>query len=155
MSNIRDKDNGFLDICKLLGRLKKTSLNVGVFSEAINTEGHNRTYVADYAITNEYGNEHIPERSFIRSTMDERQDEWSRHMSNLVVNITEGCLKDLNKKIYEIGEITRRDIVSKIDSNINPPNSPATLKRKGIHKNKTLIDDGVLRSSIEARVIEK
>ena len=155
MRNIQDKDMGLLDICKLLGRLKKTSLSVGVFSEAVNNEGHNRTYVADYAINNEYRNEHIPERSFIRSTMDENQDKWSKLMSNILDDTAAGNLKEVGGELYKIGEIARKDIINKIDSNINPPNSLATLKRKGMHKNKTLIDNGVLRSSIEARIIEK
>lgn len=155
MNRVSDKDMGLIDICKALKRLGNTSLSVGVFSDAINNKGTGRTYVADYAITNEYGNENIPERSFIRSTMDERQEEWSNLMSNLAENITEGRAKDLSKKIYEIGELTRKDIIKKIDSNINPPNSPATLKKKGLHKNKTLIDDGVLRSSIEAKITDK
>lgn len=148
---IKDKDSGLISIGKMLKNLKKMNLNVGVFSDAVNTEEKTHTYVADYAIANEYGRGHIPERSFIRSTVNERQEEWSKLMSNVLLEAIEGK-QNLDNGIYKVGAIARSDIIAKIDSNINPPNAPSTIKKKGARKNKTLIDHGVLRSSIDARI---
>jgi hypothetical protein len=148
---IKDKDSGLISVQKMLKGLKKMNLSVGVFSDAVNTEEKTQTYVADYAIANEYGIGHIPERSFIRSTVNEKQDEWSKLMGNVLLEAFEGK-QNLDTGIYKVGAIARRDIIAKIDSNINPPNAPSTIKKKGVRKNKTLIDHGVLRSSIEAKL---
>lgn len=155
---VRDRNLGMFNIQKMLNHLKKASLSVGIFSDAVNREGKTNAYVADYAITNEYGSENIPERSFMRSTIDEKQEEWSKLMEVTLLGAVqnkENYQQNIDKELYKIGAIARRDIIAKIDSNINPPNSPSTIKRKGNRKNKTLIDDGVLRSSIEARIGEK
>lgn len=154
MAVVSDKDKGMFAFQKMLKELKKTTLNVGVFSDVVNTEAKPTTYVADYAIANEYGIGHIPERSFLRSTIDEKQDEWSKLMSNIFMDVAQGK-RNAEKELYKIGAIARKDIIAKIDSNINPPNAPSTLKKKGKRKNKTLIDHGVLRSSIEARITTK
>lgn len=151
MIEIKDKDSGLISIGKMLKDLKKMNLNVGVFSDAVNTEEKTTTYVADYAIANEYGRGHIPERSFIRSTLNEKQEEWSKLMGSVLLEAIEGK-QSLDTGIYKVGAVARSDIIAKIDSNINPPNAPSTIKKKGTDKNKTLIDHGVLRSSIEARL---
>ena len=152
MASVKDKDLGMEKIMKLLGKFKKTRINVGVFSSSINSEGKKPVYVADYATANEYGTDKVPERSFVRSTFDEKEASWSKEMENVLDAITSGKLKNIDSEIYKIGAMARTDIINKIDSNINPPNAPATIKKKGIHKNKTLIDDGILRQSIEARI---
>jgi hypothetical protein len=151
MASIQDKDKGMLSIEKMLAELRKTRINVGVFSDAINNEEKKPIYVADYAATNEYGTDKIPERSFMRSTFDEEHEKWLRQIKGVISDVTAGKINNIDNEIYKIGAVARSDIINKIDSNINPPNAPATIRRKGIHKSKTLIDHGVLRSSIEAR----
>ena len=66
MANVRDIDKGLKKILSSFRELTKTSLNVGVFSDAVNTKEKDVSYVADYAITNEYGSKHIPERGSLR-----------------------------------------------------------------------------------------
>ena len=151
MGNVRDTDMGMHKISQLIKKLKKTTLKVGVFSEALNSEEGPSTYVAEYAIANEYGNEHIPERSFMRSTIDEKEKQWTKLVDDALAEAIQGK-ENFESELYKIGAIARRDIIEKIDSNINPPNSPSTIKKKGPHKNKTLVDHGVLRSSIEYRI---
>ena len=159
MAVVTDKDKGMFAFQKMLKELKKTTLSVGVFSDVKNTEAKPTTYVADYAIANEYGIGHIPERSFMRSTVNEKQNEWSKLMSNVFMDVAQGK-RNAEKELYEVGGIVRKDIIAKIDSNINPPNRPSTLRKKnlrnkGKRKNKTLIDHGVLKRSIEARITTK
>ena len=154
MANVQDIDRGMKKIMSSLGELTKTSLNVGVFSDAINSKEKDTSYVADYAITNEYGSEHIPARSFMRSTIDEQGDTWTNSLADAFMNVAKNGL-NINKQLYKTGAVARNDIIDKIDSNINPPNAPSTIKKKGLLKNKTLIDTGVLRSSIEAKIERK
>jgi hypothetical protein len=154
MASVSDKDKGMANIQKMLKELKKTNLSVGVFSDVTNTEAKPTTYVADYAIANEYGIGHIPERSFMRSTVNEKRDEWSKLLSNVFMELVQGH-GNAERELYEIGGIVRKDIIAKIDSNINPPNAPSTRKKKGESKNKTLIDHGDLRRSIKARITTK
>jgi hypothetical protein len=154
MANVRDIDKGLKKILSSFRELTKTSLNVGVFSDAVNTKEKGASYVADYAITNEYGSKNIPERSFMRSTIDEQGNKWTNSLADVFTNVAKNNL-DLNKQLYKTGAIARNDIIAKIDSNINPPNAPSTIKKKGMSKNKTLIDTGILRSSIEARIERK
>ena len=149
--SVRDTDKGMLELTKALAKLKNTEIKVGVFSDAVNTEGKNTEYVADYAIANEYGYGHIPERSFIRSTIDEQQDAWSKLMGDVLTNTTKTGGANLERDLYKVGAVARSDIIAKINSNISPQNAPATIKRKG-NKNRTLIEHGVLRNSIEARI---
>lgn len=154
MASIRDIDRGMLGISKLVAKLQDTTLDVGVFSDAVNTEEKDVRYVADYAITNEYGSDHIPARSFMRSTIDEQGAKWTRSLADVFMQVSANG-KNIDAELYKIGAIARSDIVSKIDSNINPPNALSTIKKKGASKNKTLIDHGILRNSIEARMAKK
>lgn len=155
MALVEDIDRGLLNIKKVLKELKKTTLSVGVFSDSVNTKEKNVTYVADYAITNEYGSKHmnIPARSFIGSTADEQQKKWAKSLDKVWDKGVQGA-QNIDRELYKIGALARRDIIAKINSNIYPPNSDATKKRKGKKKNKTLIDDGFLIKSIEARIIK-
>ena len=163
MATVKDIDHGMKDIRQLVKKIRNTNIKVGVFADAVNNKSSGKSkskaakteYVADYAIANEYGHGNIPERSFIRSTVEEQESKWSNLMSDVLLKTTRGNSGDIKSEIYKVGAIARSDIIAKIDSNINPPNSPATIARKGAQKNKTLIDSGVLRTSIEARIGDK
>jgi len=147
---MEDKDYG---IFQSLKKLKKISLEVGVFADSKNTNSKPLTYVADYAIANEFGTEKIPKRSFMRSTADEQKTEWQDQLENVADNVINGNKQGVERKMYKVGQLARRDIIDKIDSNITPVNAPSTKKKKLKQgKNKTLIDTGILRGSIEAKV---
>lgn len=148
---MRDIDKGAFNRLKELNNI---SLEVGVFSEARNNDNHPASYVADYAIANEFGTKNIPERSFIRSTSDQQGYKWQQSMDKIVDNVISGADGvNIENDLYEIGQSVRRDIIEKIDSNITPENAASTKKQKLKRgKTKTLIDSGALRQSIEARV---
>lgn len=153
MSNIKDKDLGLKNIKKLLKWLKNTKIKVGVFADATNTKKTDTTYVADYAIANEYGTKNIPERSFMRSSAHDNEDTWNKEMETSLINALDGGNDVIKTRLYNIGQRVRSDIIKKIDSNILPQNAPSTQKRKLKQgKNKTLVDTGALRQSIEARI---
>lgn len=151
MGMVRDTDKGMASISKLLQKLKRTTLKVGVFSDAKNTENKTTRFVADYAIANEFGTKNIPERSFLRSTSDKQRNKWSKTMDNAATKVIATQGTNFDRELYKVGAIVRSDIIKKINSNISPINAESTKKHKK-GKNKTLIEHGVLRSSIEARI---
>ena len=148
---MKDIDKG---IFKSLKKLKNISLEVGVFADARNNDSGQVAFVADYAIANEFGTYDIPERSFIRSTSDEQGKKWQNAMDKVVDSVIAGVSStNVENELYQVGQTVRRDIIEKIDSNIAPENAPATKKQKlKRSKNRTLIDSGHLRQSIEARI---
>lgn len=83
--------------------------------------------LGEVAVKNEYGIG-VPERSFIRSTADEKHDEWTAYAAVLQKKILDGMPFD--RAMGLMGLRMQADIQAKIRSNIGPPNSPATIERK-------------------------
>jgi hypothetical protein len=114
--------------------------------------------VVEYAIYNEFGtlprgnNKGIPARPFVGTTHDEQGRRW---IDTIDKNL-EDMLLSKQRTQTELDILGRRmmtDIKRKIDSITTPPNSPATIKRKG--SDKPLIDDGVLKREINYEVKAK
>lgn len=92
----------------------------------------------------------IPERSFMRSTMREKRDEY--------ISIVKAGLKEVIKKkatfkdvLTVLGETAQEDIQAKMVSLMEPPNAPSTIrKKKGT--NNPLIDTGLTRQSIRYKI---
>ena len=146
---VTDKNFNLEKIKKTLLALKKKELQVGIFPDAIDDKGGR---IVDYAIANEYGTSKIPERPFMRSTADEKQENWSALMDKIVEGVTKGDL-EVERKIGLLGEQMVNDIKEKISSNVPPPLNPATIKRKG--SSRTLIDTGNMRNSITFKITDK
>lgn len=146
---IKDTDKGFLAIKKALLSLKKKEIKVGIL-EGAGKNAKTGTLIVDYAIANEYGTSRIPERSFMRSTYDEKESEWNKALDKIVSSVVEGNVNDIEQKINFVGVQMVNDIKEKIDSNIPPALSEATIKRKG--SSKTLIDTGIMRASITYKI---
>lgn len=148
---IVDKNFNLAKIKKTLLALKKKELQVGIFDDAgVNEETGGR--IVDYAIANEYGTSKIDSRSFMRSTADEQREKWSGLLDKIVVDVTKGDF-EVERKIGLVGEQMVNDIKEKISSNVPPPLKASTIKRKG--SSRTLIDTGIMRSSITFRLTDK
>lgn len=97
------------------------------------------------AAVHEFGTEDIPERSFIRNTVDLKAAEIQKTMEKQVSLIpvgrvtTEGALERLG--LFVKGLIQKR-----ISQGIPPPLKQATIDRKG--SSKPLVDTGQLRASV-------
>lgn len=146
---IKDTDKGFLAIKKALLSLRKKEIKVGIH-EGAGENAKTGTLIVDYAIANEYGTSRIPERSFMRSTYDEKEKEWNKALDKIVGGVIEGDVSNIEQKISFVGVQIVNDIKEKIDSNIPPSLSEATIKRKG--SSKTLIDTGIMRASITYKI---
>jgi hypothetical protein len=119
--------------------------------------------VGEVAVIHEFGTDDIPERSFIRSTHDEKRESWKKDQRTLLLAIQEKKMT-IEKALSVMGVKIKAAIQEKIGSNIPPPNDPDTIVKKlrragfkvttgtaegaGAVKNTTLIDTGQMRQSV-------
>lgn len=132
---------------------------VGVPQGAKERDGDGDATMAEVAFYNEFGtknkdgDQHIPERSFLRSAMDENADKYAKYFVKLMRAVIDEKM-DTDKALGILGQMGKADVDQKIRSNIPPPNAESTIKKKGrkIKSTKTLIDTGQLRQSITYEV---
>ena len=94
----------------------------------------------------------IPERSFLRSTLNENKDKATKLLiRELKGDISQG---DFSGRAFAIvGENLSGEVKRKIQSGIEPALDPETVRRKG--SSKPLIDTGNLLQSITYEVRDK
>lgn len=108
--------------------------------------------IAENALIQEYGNDKIPPRPFMRNAFEKGKKRWHKHIRENLDPTLSGK-KPLKQTMQEVAADIQAELIRSIDSQIPPPNAPETIKRKG--SDHTLIDTGTLRSSIHNEVIEK
>jgi hypothetical protein len=142
-----DRDKGFEALRRLFVR-GVGSVDVGV-SGAINKK------VPVYAAVHEFGYPAggIPQRSFIRSTIDENALRYRQvardEADRLVMQAAKRAQPDERRALSKLGAVIVKDIKAKIESNISPPLQQATIDRKGHAV--ALIDKGDLLRSVTFR----
>lgn len=148
--NVRDVDKGWKRVMATVEKLAKTqpTLAVGI----VGTDKHSGSSlsVAEIGTIHEFGTKRIPQRSFLRRTLDRNRVAYNAALSGAVyISITDAAkqrpdvtlsnFKKLGMRI--VGEIQRE-----IARGIPPPLAESTIARKG--SSKPLIDTGQLRRSI-------
>lgn len=151
---VRIQDNNHIpQLRKTLNELKQYRLEVGVFGD-----GGEPNYVM-IASVHEFGAVinngkaiiNIPERSFLRSTFDEKEAEWYEFLKKQIVAVVKSNGK--SKFVWEmLGTKMVADIQKKIRDLKEPPNAPSTIATKG--SSSPLIDTGGLRQRITYRVVK-
>jgi hypothetical protein len=131
---------------KLMRRLRKEKdvrVNVGVHEDA----GAELTMIA---AVNEFGSSdgRIPERSFLRSTLDERKRDIADRLTAAADAALDGS--PLDKEYAIIGEEVAGWVKQKIRDIDTPENAESTIAKKGFDN--PLIETGRLRNSIRAEV---
>ena len=101
------------------------------------------------AAKNEYGIG-VPARPFLRPAIDENQEKINRFIAVQYVNVLNNA-STVKKALETIGLFTQDLVVGKIDSIFTPPNSKATIMRKG--SSKPLIDFGQMRQAVTYKVV--
>lgn len=139
-------DKGFKRIVADIRATTKLAVSVGLHGDA---DGELVTYGA----ANEFGTAdgHVPERSYIRSTVDEEMENLRRIRNRALVRIADGTLRP-HQGIGLIGAYLQGKIQEKIVSGVPPPNAPATIAAKG--SSVTLVDEGRLRQAVTYEVHE-
>jgi len=148
MAKVKDKDRGYQAFKKQLEEISGHHVVVGIRGEAgaASVEDGGPT-VAQYATWNEFGTETIPERSFLRSTVDENKTKYFGMLEKALGKKKE---EDLDKALAILGEVAASDVRAKIVNGPFVPNSPATIAAKG--SSKPLIDTGTMRNAVSYEV---
>lgn len=131
--------DAFVQKCKDVG---KRTVQVGVFGDL---------ELATIARAHEYGTQRVPARSYLRSTMAERQQDVQTQMTRLTAAYAAGKIT-LDRMLQLLGLFGASAVKAKIRSNIPPPLSPRTIARKG--SSLALVDTGRLINSITFKVVE-
>lgn len=149
---ITDRDRGF---AAMVARLAKhPSVKVGVLSDEPKEErdgAGEEISLLEVAAIHEFGAPaaNIPQRSFIRETVDVKREEIQRLQLVQAQRIVKGDVEP-EAAVEQIGARVKGMIQQRIAAGIEPPNAPSTIERKG--SSKPLVDTGQLRESIDYQV---
>lgn len=127
----------------------KVKVLAGVPADAVPYPGG--TPVVEVAIKNEFGIG-VPERSFVRSTFKENQNEYKERSIKAVKVALKGD-KPLRRSMSILGSDVSSDIKRKIVDIKEPPNAPLTIALKG--SSNPLIDTGHMKNSVTYEVRDK
>lgn len=112
--------------------------------------------LGEVAVVNEFGSSdgRIPERSYIRSTHDDKKDAWRKLTNQLRRRMIEKT-QTVAWVLGNVGEEIVANIKEKIDKLKDPPNAASTIAAKtrdGKVGDNPLINFGQLRQSITEQV---
>lgn len=141
-SRTTDRDLGWKRILRETRKAAVAEVVIGVQAGEVNDDSQ---LIAEYAAYNEFGTEKIPERSFMRSSFDENLPAIKADMDRRYGQVVDGSIT-ARQALGLIGLRHQDQIKDKIDTNIPPPNAPATIEAKG--SSHTLIDTGAMKNSI-------
>lgn len=126
----KDRPNvGFLDDGQMIVFLRKGSRGMG------ETEPHEIE---------------IPARPFIRSTADEKRDQYGDMMSKFWQQILDAKI-DIKQALILIGQQVESDVKAKMVALKEPGNAPSTIRKK-MGVDNPLIDTGVMLNSVRYAV---
>lgn len=128
-----------------------SSVEVGVFEDSPSRKEEITN--AEIALVHEFGSPaaNIPERSFLRSTVDANREAYHKAIDRVAQHKLDG--KDTSQELDRLGMRVAADVKRTIQAGIDPPLQPETIARKG--SSKPLVDTGQLITSVSHRVVEK
>lgn len=137
-SKVIDKDTGWSAFFSRVAKMKGAHAKVGILAEGAGAEEEEGSplTVAQIAGILEFGTEdgHIPERSFVRSTFDEKREEMMAMSAKLVVGIVAGTM-DVDRALNILGAFLSAAVKNKVTiDGVPPPNAPSTIAKKGDDK---------------------
>jgi|WetSurMetagenome_2_1015567.scaffolds.fasta_scaffold112317_2 hypothetical protein len=146
-----------IDVKQFLANLagaKESYVTIGLHEDAGQyTGGKSNPSVVEVGLWNEFGTETSPERSFLRSTIDENQSLINNWRDEAINNmILKGWT--LNKALEMMGFRIQVLIQNKIKSNMPPPLAKSTSDAKISHglAPVTLIETGLMLRSVTFKV---
>lgn len=150
-----DKDKGYK---KFMANIEKMVNEPHVKAGIVGTSGlevvENGFTVVDIASANEFGTQdgRIPERSFIRATIDKRRNRIWGYAYKQMGLIVDGKIP-INQALARIGELIKSNIVQYMTDLRTPPNAPSTIAKKG--SSNPLINEGRMRGAVNYEVKSK
>ena len=130
-----------LGMDKLIREIRRDAVSVDIGIHEGDSED-----VKNKATQNEFGSGNIPERSFIRSTVDENAERYAKAAEILVGMMIDGEISKF-EALERMGQQIEKDIKEKIVNLKTPPNAPRTIAAKR-GKDNPLIDSGEMLASI-------
>lgn len=155
-----DRDKGLRAWRERLARAGAKKVKVGIFGERADQakqlgDGFTSTALSliEVATIHEFGaaGANIPERSFIRATIDIHKDEIHTLQKRLAVAFLARKMTE-ERALKMIGVFVRGLIQKRIAEGVPPELKPKTIQRKG--SSVPLIDTGQLRQSVTYEVDE-
>lgn len=145
-------EDNFPKLQKAIDDLSRYALSVGIFGD------DDASYVMianvhEFGVTISLANGQIriPERSFMRSTFDEKEKEWTAFLEERLDRVFD--FRMTVEEMYEqLGAKAASDIQEKIRTLSDPPNAESTVKKKG--SSNPLIDSGSMRQRVTWKVVK-
>ena len=151
MANVTIKSvNNIPRLMKVLNELESYAVEVGIFGDG-EYGMIARVHEFGTTIQTKKASIVIPERSFMRSTFDEKEKEWSKFILKQLQNVLDFKI-DVQTMLGRLGAKMVADIQEKITDIRTPPNAASTIAKKG--SSNPLIDTGGLRMRITYRVVK-
>lgn len=158
----REAGPGAKNLEVLLKGMKGLQGQVGWFPSAVYPDG---TPVAYVATIQEFGSpaNNIPPRSFMRTTITEKQQSWHKIAESGSKAVLDGRAQPMDV-LEGICAKAQEDIAEKISNIYEPPLKPATIaarlnrranKKKVGNLDKPLIDTGHLLETIHSQIEQK
>lgn len=147
-NSFTDKDLGYTRVINELTLIDDTGVEVGFIGEDRYPSGVPIALVAAWH-EGEVDNDRIPNRPFLGPTMDRHRQEYGRVMRRGITRILDGHIS-LENFLAVLGERTTADVKQMIIEVKVPPNSPATIRKKG--SSNPLIDTGTMLANVTYRV---
>ncbi len=162
MKYVKDDKREQQRLAKLLMKMANAPhVAVGILQDEKRDDGFS---MVDLAVVHEYGSKdgRIPQRSFIRSTCDEKRHDHAKVMAQLQQKCIAGKLT-MAQALTTIGEVVSKDMVQTINNGIEPGLAESTEKAKlrSLKKQnrkasgvgfRPLIESGKLKGSITHEV---
>jgi len=150
-----DRDFGERDFLRAVDELDDAHIDVGLF-EGEPDHPDSELNVVQIGAVHEFGTKdgHVPERSYLRSTADEKGAEYSKRMNKLAAKIqaSKGKVNTMSE-MFAVGERMASDVQRKIKALKTPPKAASTLKKIGAKFNNPLIHTDHMRASIRSLIV--
>lgn len=146
-AEVKVTDRGYRQLLENITAAKaKTVIRAGVFEGPPRDDSEGLTN-AEIGAVHEFGLGHVPERSFIRGTVDANRDEIRTRLRNVAGGFLNFKSRDEIKRGAALfGEWFVGKMKERIRDGIPPALAPETIERKG--SSTPLIDHGQLLSAL-------
>lgn len=160
-ARVTDTDRGARALAESLRALGKARVRVGVLADAPKKTGtrtgkrgrqiQQAATLAEVAAAHEFGTDKIPQRSFIRATVDLKAAVIAAEQEKLAAQVVDSKITP-EVAMERLGAAVQGMVQVRIAEGIGPALAPATVARKG--SDKQLVDTGQLRSSVTYQVLQ-
>lgn len=155
-SRVIVRDLGWNEVIREINRMDKSFTKVGFPSEgSVDNRGSEEAYadmseVATVASVHEFGapERNIPERSFLRSAVDENRERLAKVQTREAGLVMDGK-RTVEVALGRIGEFMKGRVQAKITSGPFEPLAPQTIAARVRPSEKPLIDTASMRQTVQ------